>query len=672
MGKRIQRIGIDTGGTFTDFALIDKGVIRTLKVPSMPGDPAAPILRGLRELGLEGDELEVIHGTTVATNALLQRRGVRTALLTTAGFEDLLEIGRQDRPFLYRLRGGRPAPLVPRADRIGIRERIHADGSVEFVPTLAEMKEAFRRLAARGVEAVAICFLHSYRNPENELRAARCAPRRIFVSLSHRISPEYREFERFSTTVANAYLGPVLAPHLRGLAKSLRGVNLRVMTSNGGSASAARAGYEAVRTILSGPAGGVLGAARLGRIVNVRRLIAFDMGGTSTDVSLLDDGVRYSSEARVGGLPLRIPMIDIETVGAGGGSVARKDRGGALRVGPESAGSEPGPACYGRGKELTVTDANLFLGKLAPGDFLGGGMKIDPDRTADLFHRFARSFSRTPGEVAGAILAVANASMERAIRRVSVARGFDPARFLLVCYGGAAGLHACDLAVALQIPRILVPVHPGAFSAIGMLLSDARKDYSRTLLGDLESASPAAVERMFRSLEKEGEADLRQEGFRRSRIRYARSLDLRYAGQSYELNVIVPQVRSRGGRSRWMAAIRNAFHRRHRQAHGFARPDRPVELVNLRVQAIGLSGGEEMLPSHPAGKLPVRRISPDGYRMVRFGGGRRRVPVYHRDRLRPGDRWRGPAVVTEYSSTLFVNPGFRGSVDRYGNLILSR
>jgi N-methylhydantoinase A len=653
MAKTSIRIGIDTGGTFTDFAVVRNGAVTAIKMPSDPGNPAAPILAGLAALDLRGVPIEVIHGTTVATNALLQRRGARTAVLTTAGFEDLLEIGRQARPGLYRLHGDRPAPLVPRRHRLGLEERVLADGRIESPLRGAEVRAAFRALAASGIESVAVCFLHSYRNPIHEKTVARHAPPGLFLSLSHQISPEYREFERLATTVANAYLGPVLRPHLEGLRRSLGRVRLRVMISNGGSASIGRAADEAVRTVLSGPAGGVLGAERLGARIGEDRLIAFDMGGTSTDVSLIDGGVRHSTEAKVGGLPLRVPMIDIETVGAGGGSIARRDRGGALRVGPESAGADPGPVCYGRGDGLTVTDANLFLGRLAPEDFLGGAMPIDPARAA------------------AAVLQVANANMERAIRRVSVARGLDPRRFTLLCYGGAAGLHACDLAVALGIRRILVPLHPGAFSAIGMLQSDAGKDYSRTVLSAVASAAPDRIEAMFRQMERRGAADLRREGFTPDRVRFLRSADLRYLGQSYELNLPVPAASRRRATDSWRRTLRAAFDRRHLRAYGYTRAEQPVELVNLRLQAIGVSAKPRF--GRIGGNLRRRRrVVPDIRREVRHRGEKLNVPVYRRDRLRPGDRWKGPAVVSEYSSTLFVDPGFDLEVDPYGNLVLQR
>ncbi|MBI4161787.1 MAG: hydantoinase/oxoprolinase family protein [Acidobacteria bacterium] len=661
--RRRIRIGIDTGGTFTDFAFVRAGSIQAIKVTSNPRDPAAPILAGLARIGLRGPGIEVIHGTTVGTNALLERRGARTAILTTAGFEDLIEIGRQARPQLYALSGSRPAPLVPRGLRIGVRERILADGRVEIPLRAAEVREAFRRLARRGVESIAICLLHSHRNPEHEITAGRLAPRNLSVSLSHRVSPEYREFERFSTTVANAYLAPVLGPHLKGLGRALGRATLRVMTSNGGSAPAGKAAAEAVRTVLSGPAGGVLAAAGLGRRAGIDRLIAFDMGGTSTDVSLLDGGVRHSTEARLSGLPLRVPMIDIETVGAGGGSIARVDRGGALRVGPESAGADPGPVCYGRGVEPTVTDAHLLLGRLAPADFLGGEMGLDADRTARCLERFARPFARPAEEVAEAILAVANAAMERAVRRVSVARGFDPGRFTLLCYGGAGGLHACDLAESLGIRSILVPVHPGAFAAIGMLLSDAVRDYSQTVLLDAAAAVPGALERVFHALERQARRDLLREGVPAGRIRCLRTADLRYAGQSYELNLPVSApVR--------LGALREAFHRRHRRTFGYRREDRPVEIVNLRVRGIGLA----RKPAIARARLDSRRrlADPAGERTLRYRGERLRGAVYRREALRPGDRLRGPAVVTEYSATLFLAPGFHCQVDPFGNLRVER
>lgn len=667
------RIGIDTGGTFTDFARIRGNRLEVWKAPSNRRDPSVPIREGLRGRGLPGSGIEVIHGTTVATNALLERRGARTAVLTTAGLEDVLEIGRQTRPRLYQLCGTRIEPLVGRRWRIGLRERIHADGTVEVPLTRIEVERVLEKLRQQGIESIAVCFLHSYRNPAHEKLVARCSRGDLFLSLSHQISPGYREYERFSTTAANAYLSPVLKRHLLGLLPALGKASLRVMTSNGGSASVGRVGDEAVRTILSGPAGGVLGVSRLGDQVGRSGMIAFDMGGTSTDVSLLDGGVRFANESRVAGYSLRLPTIDIETVGAGGGSVARRDRGGALRVGPESAGADPGPVCYGAGTELTVTDANLFLGRLSPVDFLGGAMEIQPDRTAVQMEKFARSFSRTPREVAEGILEIANATMERAIRKVSVARGFDPKRFLLVCYGGASGLHACDLARSLQIPEILIPVHPGAFSAIGMLLSDAAKDYARTFLQDCRSLSPKRLARTFASLERQGTADLVREGFSPRRIRFLKSLDLRYAGQSFELNLpwssgFLP--RGSGCRSDGVGlpGIETAFHDLHRTRYGYTRDAQAVELVNVRLQAVGLSAKRRFPRPEGSRRRARRTLHPDGQRRIGLAGKTVRVPVFSRSRLGPGDRFDGPALVTEYSSTLLVGPGFRLQVDPYGNL----
>ena len=501
------RVGIDTGGTFTDFVVAKGSRITSFKAPSTPHNPARAILDGLARIIAEtaSHPSEIVHGTTVATNALLERKGARTALITTEGFEDVIEIGRQARPEIYNLMVTRPAPIVPRELRFGVVERTGPDGSIITQLDETGLEETINRIRKPelGIESVAVCLLFSFANPAHEELIARALeslgkP----VSLSHKILPEYREYERTSTVVINAYLVPIMSRYLRSLSEALgaggRGrPRLRVMQSNGGSVSAATAASEPVRAILSGPAGGVVGALRVCGAAGIRDIITFDMGGTSTDVALCSGEARTTNEALIAGLPVAVPIIDIHTVGAGGGSIARVDEAGALRVGPESAGADPGPACYGRGEEVTVTDANLVLGRFGGADLLGGDMRLDTERARAALTKLAAEMSRysekrvTPERAALGVIRVANANMESALRVVSVERGRDPRLFTLVSFGGAGGLHVCELAAALRIPRIIVPNSPGTLSALGVLLGDVVKDHSRTVMMKTAKHRPA-------------------------------------------------------------------------------------------------------------------------------------------------------------------------------------
>ncbi len=552
-----MRIGVDAGGTFTDFVVLhDDGRMETFKLRSHPREPAKVILAGLE---LAAGAAEVVHGSTVATNALLERKGARTAFVTTAGFEDLLEIGRQNRAELYNLT---PAPRELLADRdlcFGVRERAFHDGTVALRPSLAEVKRLGTKLRRARVKAVAICFLHSYRNAANE-RAVKAALSGgdWYLCTSHEISPEFREYERGSTTFINAYVGPLMETYLTELSRARR-YRIAIMQSNGGFLSAQQAAKHAVRTVLSGPAGGVVGALETARHSGYRRVLGFDMGGTSTDVSLADGAPRESTESMVAGFPIRVPMLDIHTVGAGGGSIARVDAGGLLRVGPESAGADPGPACYGVGSDATVTDAHVVLGRIGAAQLLGGAMSIDVERAGAAVDRVAREMKLDRIAAAAGILRVANANMERAIRVVSVERGYDPRDFALVAFGGSGGLHACEIARELGIETVIVPEYAGALSALGMLMADAVRDYAAGVLGRGD------LEREFDVLERRA----RRES---PGAEIERSADVRYRGQSYELNVP------------WPGAAR-AFHREHARIYGYATPGREIEVVTIRVRA---------------------------------------------------------------------------------------
>lgn len=654
----MDRVGIDTGGTFTDFLVVRGDEVRTHKVLSTPNNPADAVLAGLREAGVDiGRRPAIVHGSTVATNALLERKGVRTALITTRGFEDILEIGRQARPELYNLFVIRPEPLVAARDRYGISERTWCDGSTGVEVDPAEVESVLNEIRSRETESLALCLLHSYANPSAERKVGEMAGvLGIPVSMSHRILPEFREFERTSTTVVNAYVSPLMNRYLDRLASGSGGSSLRVMQSNGGSISAGTAGRESVRTILSGPAGGVVGAFDTARRAGFDKVITFDMGGTSTDVSLCDGGIRMTTESVVAGFPVRVPMIDIHTVGAGGGSIARVDAGGALRVGPESAGADPGPVCYGKGEEITTTDANLYLGRLLPDRFLGGTMLLAADRVEARMRRLAERIGLPPADAAEGVIRVANAAMERAVRVVSIEKGYDPREFTLVAFGGAGPLHACGLAAALSIPTVLVPRDPGILSALGMLLSDVIKDYSRTHLRKTAGTSRVEIDTFFAPLVRRAEGDLRAEGIPGDRIRVERFLDMRYRGQSYEIPV------------EYGESFEESFHRAHERTYGYREEARETEIVNVRVRGIG----SRTAPSFPirsgTGPDPFRAY--EGRRTIVENGERMEASIYRRDDLSPGNLLRGPSIVVEYSSTVYLPCGWECRVDPWENLLL--
>jgi len=636
-----MRIGIDAGGTFTDFMVYhDSGKLDTFKLRSHARSPASVILAGLAQAAGSG-KAEVVHGSTVATNALLERKGVRTALVTTAGFEDVIAIGRQNRRELYNLTPSLRAPIIPRALCFGVRERAFYDGTISTTPTTAELRRLKVRLRRARVESVAICFLHAYRNPENEKLVAEALKGIGYLCSSHDVCPEFREFERTSTTLINAYVGPLMDRYLGQLERGTRH-RISILQSNGGFITAKEARRHAIRTVLSGPAGGVVGAIETARLSGFTRILGFDMGGTSTDVSLSDGQPRQTLEAAIDGFPVRVPMLDIHTVGAGGGSLARIDEGGLLRVGPESAGADPGPACYGTGDRPTVTDAHVVLGRIAAHQLVGGEMHLDVERAARAVDSIARpaGISRTAAAVG--ILRVANANMERAIRLVSVERGHDPRDFALVAFGGCGGLHACEIARELGIRAVLVPEYAGALSALGMLLADEVRDYAAGVLNH------PGIEREFQRLERKARQEL-------PKAELTRSADIRYAGQSYELTVP------------WLA--RNPaepFHREHHKIYGYANPDRPVEIVTIRVRSKRtvekpkLAKRRTRRANNSAGQKPV-------VRRIHSAGAWRPTPVYHRDQC-SGAGLRGPALVVDYGSTTLVPPGWSFTFDRFGNL----
>ncbi len=652
-----MRIAIDTGGTFTDCVYLEEGIPRVRKLLSTPQDPAEAIRAVVEQVASDGEPAEILHGTTVGTNTLLERKGARVAFITTAGFEDTLAIGRQARPRLYDLFASPAPPLAPAERRFGVAERTAPDGAPLARPSRSELARLRAAVAASQPESIAISLLFSFANPAHERKvAAALEGLGVPISVSHRVLPEFREYERAATVVVNAYLVPRVAAYLasleRWVQKRRAGGAVRVMQSSGGITSAAAAAREPVRTVLSGPAGGVVGAHAVARRAGLSRVIGFDMGGTSTDVTLVEGAPQTTSESALAGLPIGVPMLEIHSVGAGGGSLARFDAGGALRVGPESAGADPGPICYGRGEVPTVTDANLLLGRLDGEFFLGGEMRLDRRRARQFFAAFARRHRALIGgarQLAAGIVRVANAAMEKAIRVISLERGHDPRDFTLVSFGGAGGLHACALAAALRIPRVLVPQHPGALSALGILLSDVVRDYSCTVM--LPPQETARLARHFAELERRGFAEMRREGFPPSALRVTRSVDLRYVGQGFELNVPCES----GGR------IVEAFHRAHQTRYGYADPARAVELVNVRVR---------FRAPTPAPPVPAAALRAAGARQARVERSTRGFPLYDRGKLQPGDRLSGPAIVAEYSATAFVPPGFTARVDAWNNLLI--
>ena len=670
---RIRLCAIDTGGTFTDCVWVEGGRLGLLKVFSTPADASEAIAGALEKIGGLGDALILLHGTTVGTNALLERKGARLALVTTEGFEDAIEIGRQARPKLYDFFFDRVQPLVPAALRFGVAERTASDGQIVQALSRPALRALADRVRRKKPQAIAISLLFSFANSRHEQAVAR-ALRKLGVplSVSHQILPEFREYERTSTVVVNAYLQPVMQGYLEKLDRRLRGdgklgstPRTFVMQSNGGITALASAAREPVRTVLSGPAGGVVGAVAMAKRSGMDRIISFDMGGTSTDVALVDREIRPSRRGEIAGMPLGVPMLDIHSVGAGGGSIARFDRAGALRVGPESAGADPGPICYGRGTQPTVTDANLILGRLPPRRFLGGAFPLDLERA----RRVSGEWLKATGsglrleQFALGVVRVVNAAMEKAIHVVSIERGSDPRDFTLVAFGGAGGLHACELAQALGIPRVLVPALPGALSAFGILASDVVKDYSRSVLWQVPEKLPLGrLDQEFAALAGSAVRDFRSEGWR-GRIRWDRRVDVRYRGQGYELNV--PYTRS----------MVETFERLHQRHYGHSYPGREVELVTLRLRAtmkppltaVSWAGAEvEESGSERASQRPA------GDRIAMFFGGRKiRATVYAREQLASGKNYRGPAVVTEYSATTFVPPGIGFSVGPEKNLVMT-
>ena len=692
------RLGIDIGGTFTDATIIDEvsGEIQVGKVPSTPADPSIGFLdaaqRVLQENGISPTEVSyAVHGTTIATNSIIEGKIARTGFITSDGFRDMLEIARQIRPVLYDLQFEKLPPLVPRHLCFGVPERLDAQGEVLIPLDEDAVRQIARRLRQEDVQAIAVCLLHSYVNPAHERRVgeilADVLPG-VAVSLSSEVAPEFREYFRASTTVINASIRPVVERYLQRIENRLRDEGLRaellIMQSSGGVFTLDAACEKPVFLVESGPAAGVVATTYLGEALGYKDIISFDMGGTTAKVSLIQDGtpqitkdyeVGAAARAGVGasrgsGYPIRTPVIDLMEIGAGGGSIAWVDSGGVLRVGPHSAGADPGPACYGHGgTEATITDANLVLGRLNPGYFLGGEMKLDREAAwRAVKENCAGPLGLDVLRTAHGIVEIANSAMVNALRLVSVQRGYDPRDFVLVAFGGAGPVHANRLAAENEIPLVVVPMSPGITSALGLLVTDLKHDYSTTFIRRVDKLDPAEVGIAFQGLEAKGRETLRRDGMQPHEMNFLRQVDMRYVGQSYELTVPVPEG---GFGSAELTKVLDRFQSEHDRAYGFSAPNEPVEFVNLRLSAIGRITKPQLRELNQKAKDTA--AARKNTRQVYFAeaGGFIDCSIYDRYKIGADCIVKGPAIIEEIDSTTVIHPGFQAQVDRFGNLILT-
>ncbi|MEH7121147.1 hydantoinase/oxoprolinase family protein [Neobacillus vireti] len=679
-------VGVDVGGTFTDITLVDSysGTINNHKVPSTPDDPSRAIMTGVVQI-LEMNEIPVTevrylaHGTTVATNALIERKGAKTGLLVTDGFRDLLEIGRQTRPSLYDLFKEKPEPVIPGHLRLEVEERLNADGEVHKAFNRGSLINSINKLKDEGVQSIAVCFLFSYLNPKHEKLAVE-EIRNIFpeayVSASHQVVPEFREYSRLSTTAINAYLGPVMQTYMENFQNSVKEVGIPVdpyiTQSNGGIISIQESVSNPVRTAVSGPAAGVVAAKNLAELTGYKNMITFDMGGTSADFSLIEDGEpKVSMDREIEGFPARIPMLDIYACGAGGGSIAYLDNGGALKVGPESAGSFPGPAAYDRGgTRPTVTDANVILGRLNPDGILGGRMVLDVDASKQAMEEhICKQTNLTVNEASMGVLSVVNANMARAIRLISVEKGYDPREFTLVSFGGAGGLHCGALARELNIPRVLIPPSPGTFCSLGLLVTDIRSDYVRSSLQVAASESMYMIRQLFEEMEQEGSAMLAKENVEEQNRRFVYGIDMRFKGQNYEITI---PVEYKDLLEDSVYKIVERFHEQHERIYGYSNKNGLVEFVNYRLTALG------ELPKASLEKFEEqdgRKVKPTSFREVYFSEvdkpGYYSTAIFNRDDFVPGDQIKGPAIIEQMDTTILILPRQTMIVDPYRNLLIN-
>jgi N-methylhydantoinase A len=649
----IMWVGIDTGGTFTDCVGLREGKLIVKKILSSPHNPAQAALAGLAQMHSIGSIAQIVHGTTVATNALLERKVARTALITSAGFSDLIAIGRQNRPQLYALFTQPITPLILDSDRFEINERVGAKGEIIESLDLDELNALLMAIPSE-IEAFAVCFLFSYRNPSHEkLVTETLRSKSKMVSASHEILPEYREYERFSTTLANASLQPIMHHYLHELSQAVDSIPCRLIQSNGGSISLKAVAQKPINSVLSGPAGGLIGAWQLGKKTGIQNLLTLDMGGTSTDVALINGDLPLQNETLISGIPIKVPMLAIHTVGAGGGSILKIDEGSVLRVGPQSAGANPGPVCYGKGKELTVTDAQVYLGRIPTHIKLGGQLQLKTDTLNQAFSELGKRLGLSAEAVALGAISVANVHMERALRVVSIEKGQNPADFTLFSFGGAGGLHACELAESLKIERIMIPANAGVFSALGMLFASEVRDYAQTVLAEVDLLDTHALAEAFKQLNLQAEQE-----FERSHqeLKCEYKLDLRYPGQSYELSVP------------WQIDSTQIFHELHHEMHHFSRPEITPELVAVRLRA----SLEVPLPQWPLDLSNNQALKPDFHADIGYTQGRLPTPFYQRELLPVGQIILGPAVILEKTATTLVIPNWLIQADTLGNLILER
>ena len=650
-GAAVGRAAVDVGGTFTDLLVYREGRLSATKVPSTPAAPELGVVRSLEDSGANVGSL--VHGSTVATNAVLERKGARTACIATGGFADVIEIGRQEREGLYDLRPRKPEPLVAHGMRFEAAERMGPGGTVLRRLTGAEAKRVAMAAKRAGADSVAVCLLFSFDDGAHERTiGAELERLGIHASLSCEVLPEYREYERASTTVINAYVSPVMDGYLSRLEAALGDTTLRLMHSAGGTISPETARKRAADLVLSGPAGGVVAASALAVSLGIEGVISLDMGGTSTDVALIDGEPRVTRSTRINGLPVALPMIDILTIGAGGGSIAELDRVGVLKVGPRSAGADPGPACYGRGVEPTVTDANLVLGRLDAKRFAGGLLQLDSSRAV----KAMKTLGGRPVDAAKATLEVALSHMEAALKKVSLERGYDPREFTLVAFGGAGPMHGCELASRLEIPRVLVPLFPGLFSSMGMLLAAPGRDYTKTVMRPLDREGVATVRRAFADLKSLAVSDMAAEGFSKSSLRFRKTVFMRWRGQSHEVMVEAPDLSS--------ATLEEHFRSAYATEFGAASFDGTAEVVNVRLSCRARPP-EAPLPVEP--RRRSGRPEPLGRKDLHFKGARA-GDVFARESLSPGDTLAGPVLVLHDDTTTVIPPGWRATVDMTGNL----
>lgn len=679
-------VGVDVGGTFTDVTMIDakSGNISNYKIPSTPSDPSKGIMNGIRELLEQQNVMHenvryLAHGTTVATNALIERKGARTALIVTKGFKDLLEIARQTRPNLYDLFKEKPVPMIAGDLRFEVEERLYADGSVRTPINMEQLTEVIKEIKSKDVQSIAVCFLFSFNNPIHEQIAVKEIQKlypSAYVTASHQIVPEFREYPRLTTTTMNAYLGPVMQTYMENFRSSVKKANLPVepyiTQSNGGIISIQESVASPIKTALSGPAAGVVAASHLAKLTGYKNLITFDMGGTSADFSLIENGEpKVSMDREIEGFPARIPMLDIHTYGAGGGSIAWLDEGGALKVGPESAGADPGPAAYGKGGTLpTVTDANVVLGRLNPNGILNGKMLLDVEASKRAIEEhICKKTNLSLIEAASGIISVVNANMTRGVRLISVEKGYAPSEFSLVSFGGGGGLHCGALAKELGISTVIVPPSPGTFSSMGLLVTDIKYDYVRTGLLEPSMQNIRVIQRHFREMEQEGTELLISENIESDKRVFYLWIDIRYKGQNYELSVPVEMKDIEEGN---LENVISKFHEIHEKTYGYSNKSAPVEFVNYRLTACGelpkVNFKKENIIDE---KIVVSDVKREVYFTEVNEPGFYETSIFQRSSLDAGDKIVGPAIVEQLDTTILILPDQTALVDSYGNLIIN-